>query len=208
MSELVTPARTGVRGQDAARTLWITGAIAACSIGLGLVVAQLGLLAAVVFAGLLALAAILHNPRHGLILLSILVPLFASTRMPRQLLDVAGLNPLNLTLLATLAGLFLLMVFPGTRRPLTLKRLPVPLALLVLMVLPMVLAAAHGSLSVGLIPDSLRRIAHISFSDTGGYLRDVLVGPLLSVFAGLLLGLALRVDGPVSESRAYLYAPL
>ncbi len=208
MSELVTPARTGVRGHDAVRTLWITGSIAACSIGLGLVVAQLGPLTAVVFAGLLAFAAILHNPRRGLIALSVLVPLSASTRMPHRLLDVAGLNPLNLTMLATLAGLFLLMVFPGTRRPLTFKQLPVPLALLVLMVLPMMLAAAHGSVSVGLIPDSLRRMGDISFSDTGGYLRDVLMVPLLSVFAGLLLGLALRVDGPVPESLAYLYAPL
>ena len=208
MSGSLTPARVGVRGHDSAHTLWITGLIAACAIGLGLVVAQLGLLAAVVFAGLLAFAAILHDPRRGLIALSVLVPLSASTRMPHQLLDVPGLNPLNLTMLATLAGLFLLMVFPGTRRPLTLARLPVPLALLVLMVLPMVLAAAHGSLSVGLIPATFRRLVDISFSDAAGYLRDVLVGPLLTVFAGLLLGLVLRVDGPVSESRAYLYAPL
>jgi hypothetical protein len=204
----MTPARAGVRDPDSARTLWITASIAACAIGLGLVVAQLGLLAAVVFAGLLVLAAILHNPRRGLILLSILVPLSASTRTPHQLLGITGLNPLNLTLLATLAGLSLLMVFPGNRRPLALKQLPVPAALLVLMVLPMVLAAAHGSFSVDLIPATFQRIGDIAFSDAGGYLRDVLVLPLLSMFAGLLLGLVLRADGPVSESRAYLYAPL
>jgi hypothetical protein len=204
----MTPARPGVRGQDSARTLWITGWIAACAIGFGLVVAQLGLLATVVFAGLLAFAAILHNPRRGLILLSILVPLFASTRMPHQLLGITGLNPLNLTFLATLAGLFWLMAFPGIRRPLTLTQLPVPAALLVLMVLPMVLSAAHGSFSVDLIPAAFRRIGEVSFSGSGGYLRDVLVVPLLSVLAGQLLGLVLRVDGPVAESRAYLYAPL
>jgi len=204
----MTPDRVGVRGQDSARTLWITGWIAACAIGLGLLVAQLGLFAAVVCAGLLVFGAVLHNPRRGLILLSVLVPLSASTRMPHQLLGITGLNLLNLTLLATLAGLFLLMVFPGIRRPLTLKQLPVPAALLALMVLPMVLAAARGSFSVYLIPDDLRRTGDVSFSDAGGYLRDVLVGPLLSVFAGQLLGLVPRVDGPVSESRAYLYAPL
>jgi O-antigen ligase len=204
----MTPARAGVRDQESARTLWITASIAACAIGLGLVVAQLGLLAAVVFAGLLVLAAILHNPRRGLILLSILVPLSASTRTPHQLLGITGLNPLNLTLLATLAGLSLLMVFPGNRRPLALKQLPVPAALLVLMVLPMVLAATHGSFSVDLIPATFQRIGDIAFSDAGGYLRDVLVLPLLSMFAGLLLGLVLRADGAVSESRAYLYAPL
>src|SRR5258706_11291906 len=208
MSGSMTPARPGVRGQDSARTLWITGWIAACAIGLGLVVAQLGLLATVVSAGLLVFAAILHNPRRGLILLSVLVPLFASTRMPHQVLGITGLNPLNLTFLATLAGLFWLMAFPGIRRPLTLTQLPVPAALLVLMVLPMVLSAAHGSFSVDLIPAAFRRIGEVSFSGSGGYLRDVLVVPLLSVLAGQLLGLVLRVDGPVAESRAYLYAPL
>jgi O-Antigen ligase len=208
MSGSMTPARTGMHGQDSARTLWITGSIAVCAIGVGLVVAQLGPLAAVVFAGLLVFAAILHNPRRGLVLLSILVPLSGSMRMPHQLLGIPGLNPLNLAFLATLAGLFLLMVFPGIRRPLPLKQLPVPAALLVLMVLPMVLAAAHGTFSVGLIPASLQRTGDIAFSDWGGYLRDVLVVPLLSVFAGQLLGLVLRVDGPVSESRTYLYAPL
>jgi hypothetical protein len=188
--------------------LWITGWIAACAIGLGFVVAQLGLLAIVVFAGLLAFAAILHNPRRGLILLSVLVPLSASTRMPHQLLGITGFNPLNLTLLASLAGLFWLMAFPGMRRPLPLKQLPFPGVLLVLMVLPMALAAAHGSFSVHLVPGSFRRMGDISFSDAGGYLRDVLVGPLLCVFAGLLLGLVLRMDGPAPENRAYLYAPL
>jgi len=208
MSGSLTPSRVGARGRDSARTLWIKGLIAACAIGVGLVVAELGLLAAVVFAGLLAFAAVLHNPRHGLILLSILVPLSASTRMPHQLLGIMGLNPLNLTWLATLAGLSLLTVFPGHHRPLTLKQLPVPAALLALMVLPMVLAAAHGSVSAGLIPATFRLMGDIAFSDAGGYLRDVLVLPLLSVFAGLLLGLVLRADGPVSKSRAYLYAPL
>jgi O-antigen ligase len=208
MGGSMTPVRAGVQAQDSARTLWIAGWIAVCAIGLGLVVAQLGVLAIVVFAGLLAFAAILHNPRRGLILLSVLVPLSASTRMPHQLLGITGLNPLNLTFLATLAGLFWLMAFPGMRRPLTLKQLPVPAALVVLMVLPMALAAAHGTFSVNLIPSGLRRLGDISFSDAGGYLRDVLVGPLLSVFAGLLLGLVLRMDGPAPENRAYLYAPL
>jgi len=76
----MTPDRVEVRGQDSARTLWITGWIAACAIGLGLLVAQLGLFAAVVFAGLLVFGAILDKPRRGLILLSVLVPLSASTR--------------------------------------------------------------------------------------------------------------------------------
>jgi len=208
MSGSMTPARAGVGGQDSARRLWITGWIAAFAIGLGLVVALLGLFAIVGFAGLLVFAAILHNPRLGLILLAVLVPLSASTRMPHQLLGVTGLNPLNLTLFATLAGLFWQMAFPGVRRPLTLKQLPIPAALAMLMVLPMVLAAAHGSFSVDLIPAAFRRIGDVSFSTKGGYLRDVLVGPLLSVLAGQLLGLVLRVDGPVSQSRAYLYAPL
>jgi len=203
----MTPDRVDAGGQDSARTWWITAWIAACAVGLGLVVAQLELLALAVFAGLLAFVAILHSPRRGLIVLSILVPLCASTRTPHQLLGVTGLNPLNLTLLATLAGLFLQMVFPGNRRPLTLKQLPVPAALAVLMVLPMVLAVAHGSFSVGLIPATFQRMGDISFSDAGGYLRDVLVLPLLSVFAGLLLGLVVRVDG-TAQNRAYLYAPL
>jgi O-antigen ligase len=208
MSGSMTPIHARARGSDSAHTLWITGCIAAGAIGVGLAVAQLELLPILVLAALLAFAAILHDPRRGLVLLAILVPLSGSTRMPHQLLGVTGLNPLNLTLMPTLAGLFLSTLFPGIRRPLTLKQLPLPAALLMLMVVPMVLAAGHGSFSVDLIPTSLRRMGDISFSDAGGYLRDVLIAPLLWVLAGQLLGLVLRQDGPVSASRVYLYAPL
>jgi len=104
----------GARGQDSARTLWITGWIAACAIGLGLVVAQLGLLATVVFAGLLAFAAILHNPRRGLISSFDPGAAFRIDAHAAPVLGITGLNPLNLTFLATLAGLFWLMAFPAS----------------------------------------------------------------------------------------------
>ena len=200
--------RADPRAHESFRAVWIALFLGACAIALGLVAAQTEMLAVVLFGGLLVSGAILHQPRRGIVVLSILVPLSTSARMPHQLLGVPGLNPLNLTLLATLGGLVLLAAFPGKRRSLPLKMLPLPAPLLALMILPMLLGAAHGSLSVDKIPAAYRRMQAVAFSDSGGYFRDVLVLPLLHVFVGLLMGLVLRVDGPGALSRKYLYLPL
>ena len=149
----MTPVGQGAHKQNSVRALRIVAGAGVFAIVMGLLVAQVEFLALALLAGALVVGAIVHEPRRGILLLSVLVPLESSTRVPRQLLGITGLNPLNLTLLATLFGLILSAVFPGTRRAPPLKGLPLPAPLLVLMVLPMILAAVHGTLSVDLIPD-------------------------------------------------------
>jgi hypothetical protein len=70
----------------------------------GLAISFSGLDALFLAAAVTAAAFVLYDYRIGVVLLMILMPLSDSALFPHQMLGVTGLNPLNLLLLATLAG--------------------------------------------------------------------------------------------------------
>lgn len=124
---------------------------------------------------------ILLDFRVGVVLLMLLFPLSASPSFPHSLGGVTGLNPFNLLLLGTLlacllSGRGLLRLIPGSLAGLYL--------------LPIVFAGLLGMGHVGEIAGELRDANLVSFDNSAGYLRDLLIKPLLMVVIALLLGAA------------------
>jgi hypothetical protein len=137
-------------------------------------------------AAMTAAAFILYDYRIGVVLLTVLMPLSRSTLFPHQMLGVTGLNPFNLLLLATLAACLLR---PGAARLAGF----VPGKLLWLYVVPIIVAGMIGARHVGdIAPLLLAAEDPLSFDSPVGYIRDLVVKPLMMVLYALLLAAAIR----------------
>lgn len=127
--------------------------------------------------------AVLFDFRIGVVTLVMLLPLQASTFFPHALLGITGLNPQNLLLAGTLASYVLhgRLRHPG-------RFAPPPL--LWLYVLPFAAAGLLGARHVdGMLPHFYETLV-LNFNAWPGYLRDVLLKPMLIPLLGLLLGAA------------------
>jgi len=122
--------------------------------------------------------------RIGVVLLILLMPLSGSAVFPHALFGVTGLNPVNLLLVTTLAA----CMVQGLRERRTTRSIPP--RLIWLYVFPLALAGAYGATHVGSIPSVFLETGSIEFDTSGGYLRDVLMKPLLIVIFALLLAQA------------------
>lgn len=152
----------------------------------GLAISFTGLDALFLAAAVTAAFFILYDYRIGVVLLMILMPLAESTLFPHQMLGVTGLNPLNLLLLATLAGCL------ARGGPTRLSGF-LPGKLLWLYVVPIVVAGLLGSRHVGdIAPILLEGELNPSFDSAAAYLRDLVMKPLLMVLFALLLAAAIR----------------
>ena len=163
------------------------------------VVAGFGLMACAVAAGyslavgelealyaglaLSACVAILVDFRIGAVLLIALLPVSVTALFPHALMGVTGLNPINVLLGGTLAAYLLRgrLEHPG---PL------VPRPLLLLFILPIVVGGLLGSRHVEDIHPRFFEDLVVSYTDWRGYLRDVVMKPLLIVLAAVLVGAA------------------
>jgi len=130
-----------------------------------------------------ACVAILVDYRVGAILLVALLPVSATNLFPHALMGITGLNPINVLLAGTLAAYLLRgrVEHPG---PL------VPQPLLWLYIVPIVLAGALGTLYLDDIYPAFFNLLVVSYTDWPGYLRDVVVKPLLTVLAAVLVAAA------------------
>lgn len=126
--------------------------------------------------------AVLSDYRIGVVALVLMLPLQNTAYFPRALMGITGLNPANLLLVGTFAA----FVLQGR---LKMSFMPRPLALLYLA--PIVFAGVLGAMHAEEILPSFYESAVLQFNDTFGYVRDVLVKPLLLVVLALLLGAAL-----------------
>lgn len=152
---------------------------AACGVSLAL-----GEMEAMYLTTALALCiAVLFDFRIGVVTLVVVLPLQASAFFPHALLGVTGLNPQNLLLAATLGSYVLhgRLRHPG-------RFVPAPLA--VLYVLPIVAAGIAGAAHVEEMVPYFYDNQLLNFNAPGGYLRDVLMKPLLLPLLALLLGAA------------------
>lgn len=174
------------RAEPVSRHAWLLAALAlflgAAGAGYGLAVGELEAL----WVGLAAAAcvAVLMDFRLGAILLLLLLPVSATTLFPRALLGITGLNPVNVILAGTLAAYWLRGRFEH-RAPLV----PRPLAWLY--IAPIVAGGLLGSLYVDQIYPAFYELLVVNYTDWRGYLRDVVVKPMLIVAAALLVGAAL-----------------
>jgi O-antigen ligase len=127
--------------------------------------------------------AVLADFRIGAVALILMLPIQNIVWFPHALLGITGVNPANLVLGATLVS----YVLRGRQQ--LVGRLAPP-ALVWLYMAPIVVA---GLLGIPHVPDIVptfyeREVLH--FTEWPGYLRDMLVRPLLFVVIALLVGAA------------------
>jgi len=149
----------------------------------GFVVALTGLNALYLCAALVGCAFIMLDFRIGVVLLILLMPISSSRFFPHAILGINGLNPLNLLLVGTL-GSYLF-------RRLSERSLGrfMPRPLLWLYIVPILIAGALGVPHFGDIPPVLfNRL--LEFDTVTGYVRELVVKPLLIVIFALLVGAA------------------
>src|SRR5262249_40026328 len=147
--------------------------------GVGVALGELDALVAAV--ALLACLATLADYRVGAVLLIVMLPVQASYFFPHSVFGFTGLNPLNLVLFATLVSYLL--------RGYEVKRF-LPKPLIWFLVVPIIFAGLLGMRHVDEIHPVFYEENLLHFTDATGYLRDVLLKPLLTVVAALLIGSA------------------
>jgi hypothetical protein len=156
--------------------------------GIGLAVGELQALVAALT--VLACFAVLADFRIGAVLLLVMLPVEGSYLFPHSVFGVTGLNPLNLVLAATLVSYLV--------RGQGLKTfLPKPLAWL--FIVPIVIAGLLGSRHVDEVHPYFYEIEVVHFTDALGYLRDVLLKPMLTVVAALVIAQAVQKSKKVEN---------
>jgi O-antigen ligase len=147
--------------------------------GIGLAVGELQALVASLT--LLACFAVLADFRIGAVLLLVMLPVEGSYLFPHSVFGVTGLNPLNLVLAATLVSYLV--------RGHALQTF-LPKQLGWLFVVPIVIAGLLGSRHVNEVHPAFYEMEVVHFTDALGYLRDVLLKPMLTVVAALVIAQA------------------
>ena len=172
-----------LRRKSASR-FWLLPGVALLGLLWGGLVAVAGLNALYLCVSLVGCVFILKDFRIGVVLLIVLMPISRSWVFPHAMLGVTGLNPFNLLLVATL-GSYLLRGLSAAPMG---RFLPRPLFWLY--ILPIVLAGAMGVFHVEEIPSFLFDKEVIEFDSALGYVRDMVVKPLMMVGFALLVGVA------------------
>jgi O-antigen ligase len=181
-----TPAETWARllGGSSARAWLPVTAIALLAAFWGTAVAFADLNAVFLGVALVGCLIILFDFRIGVVLLIVLLPISRSAMFPHAMMGITGLNPLNLLLVGTFGSYVLHGLADGSLR----RFLPRPLVWLYLV--PLVVAGLLGSRHVDDIAPALFMTEAIYFYDAAGYLREMLIKPLMLVAFALLVGAA------------------
>src|SRR3954470_15008451 len=143
--------------------------------GIGLAIGEIQAL--VISLSFLAAVAVLADFRIGAVLLLIMMPVEGSVLFPHNMPGVTGLNPFNVVLGATLVSYLI--------RGKDLGRF-VPKPLFWLYLVPVTIAGLIGTRYVNDIYPFFYEVEVIHFTDSFGYLRDVLLKPMFMVAAALL----------------------
>lgn len=175
-----------------ARKLSVFAGIALLGALWGSVIAIAGLNGLFLAAALIGCVFILRDFRIGVVLLILLLPISRSYMFPHAMLGITGLNPVNLLLAGTLGSCLLHGLFDGSIR----RFMPPPLAWLY--IAPILIAGAMGSRHFGDIAPSFFMIPDLlPFDSPAGYVREVVVKPLLMVVFALLVAAAVsKSDKP------------
>ena len=147
--------------------------------GIGIAVGEMEALVAAL--SVIAAFAVLVDYRIGAVLMLVMLPVNGSNIFPHSVFGFTGLNPLNLVLAATLISYLI--------RGYEVKRF-LPKPLLWFFIVPIIIAGVIGTRSVDHIYPEFYEMEVIHFTDAAGYLRDVLMKPLLMVVSALLIGAA------------------
>jgi O-antigen ligase len=165
------------------RTAVLAGLLA-FGIAWGAAVAFAGVGAALICVSLVACVFCLRDFRSGVVLLILIMPISASFLFPHSMFGISGLNPLNLLLAATLFSYILNYAGQGALKALGSR------PLLFLYVLPILMGALFGVSHVHEIPGIFKEMDWIEYDGAVGYIRDLVMKPLLLVLYAMLVGVA------------------
>jgi O-antigen ligase len=164
---------------------WMVAAVAmlALAIGSGYALAMGEMAGLYVTVSLVCAIAVLLDFRIGALLLILLLPASRSTLFPHSLMGIAGLNPINLLILATI-GSYLLS------GKLQRAGALVPWPLLWLYAMPIALAGLIGMRQIDAIPSFLYELEVVTFDTPLQYLINYVIKPLLTVAVAVMIGAA------------------
>jgi O-antigen ligase len=162
----------------------VLAALLAFGIAWGAAVAVAGVGAALICVSLVACVFCLRDFRSGVVLLILIMPISASFLFPHSMFGISGLNPLNLLMAATLFSYVLSFAGQGALKALGSR------PLVFLYVLPILMGAVVGISHVHEIPGIFREMDWIEYDNAVGYIRDLVMKPLLLVLFAMLVGVA------------------
>jgi O-antigen ligase len=161
----------------------VAGAMLALALGSGYALALHEMAGLYVALSLVCGVAVLLDFRAGAVLLLLMLPTAASSLFPRSLMQIDGLNPLNLLLLATL-GSYMIHGWLQRAAPL------VPKPLVWLYIAPISAAALLGMGHVHEIASFSYERDIVNFHTGTQYLLITVVKPMVMVAVALLIGAA------------------
>jgi O-antigen ligase len=156
------------------------GALWGAAVGFG------GVPTFIVCATFIACVFVLRDFRAGVVLLIAIMPISQSYVFPHEMFGITGINPLNFVMATTLMVLVMRTAGDGTLSHIT------PKTLLWLYLVPIVFAGFLGAPHAADIPAVFRDEEMIYFTDGIGYLRDMLMKPMLFVIYALLVSVAVQ----------------
>jgi O-antigen ligase len=168
---------SAVRGAGLAlgfAALAVFGVVCGIGIALGEIEALIGSLT------LLGAIAVLVDYRIGAVLMMALLPASGTYFFPRGMFGFTGLNPLNLILVATLLSFFARGQIRGF----------MPKQVLWLYLVPILAAGLLGARHADEVLPHFYEMEILHFTDAAGYVRDIVVKPLVMVLVALLVAAA------------------
>jgi O-antigen ligase len=178
-------AATSLRYEGVANHSWVAVAAAmlALALGSGYALALHEMAGLYVALSLVCGVAVLLDFRVGAVLLLLMLPTAASSLFPHKLLEITGLNPLNLLLVATLGSY---VIHRGLQASASLVSKP----LVWLYIVPIVAAGLIGVGHIDEIPPFFSEREIFAFRTGAQYLLLTVVKPMVMVAAALLIGAA------------------
>jgi len=172
-------------------TSWLpaAGAMVALAVGAGYALAMGEIAGLYVALALIGSVAVLLDFRIGALVLLVMLPASASTLFPHSLMQITGLNPLNLLFVATF-GAYLIS---GRAQ----RSVLMPMPLIGLFIVPIVLAGLIGMQHVAEIPSFFYEMGLVQYFTGFQYLLANVVKPMIMVGVILMIGAAAaRSDKP------------
>ena len=160
------------------------GAMVALAVGLGYALAMGEVAGLYVALALIGSVAVLLDFRIGAMLLLVMLPASSSTLFPHSLMQITGLNPLNLLFLATFGA----YVIGGRMQRRAGALVPMPLA--ALFIAPIVGAGLIGMQHVAEIPSFFYETGTVTYYTGIQYLLTNVVKPMIMVGVILVIGAA------------------
>ena len=185
-AERIRDWREGFEPSERARRIAAIAALAAFGALWGAAVGVGGVPTLIVCATFIACAFVMRDFRAGVVLLIAIMPISQSYVFPHEMFGITGINPLNLVMATTLLALVMRTAGDGTLSHIT------PKPLLWLYLVPIVIGGILGAPHAADIPAVFRDEEMIYFTNGVGYLRDMLMKPMLFVIYALLVSVAVQ----------------